>query len=218
MVSRVPLRLAPAVLIVAAALMTGCAPEAAPAPSPDDAGSAPASATPAPASTAALPPEAGGPAPTDSTGVVSTTVIPSDCSGILGSASRAALADVPLNDPSFGPAGALATGILRCVWADPEADTSRIETTIGFAQENAVIDFMNELGSDGFTCYRPDDGVRCEKTWRNERFPVTDGRTLYFRDGVLVDTQFSHLAPEGYTSGIVASLWPSVAPAAAPVG
>ncbi len=217
MSSRVPIRLAPAALLIALAVLTGCAPEAAPAPAPGEDDTA-ASTAPAPAPTTPLSPEAGGPAPTDSTGVVSTTVIPSDCSGILGSVARDELADVPLNDPAFGPAGALSSGVLRCVWADPEADTSRIETTIGFAQENAVIEFMNGLGAEGFTCYRPDDGVRCEKTWRNDRFPVTDGRTLYFRDGVLIDTQFSHLAPEGYTSGIVASLWPAAQPAAAPAG
>lgn len=210
-----PLRLVPAVL-VAVALLAGCAPEAAPAPSQGDSDTAPSSAAPTPVITAPVSPEAGGAAPSDASGVVSTTVIPSDCSGILGAAARADLEGVPLNDPSFGPAGALTSGVLRCIWADPEADTSRIETTIGFAQENAVIDFMNELGTIGFTCYRPDAGVRCEKTWRNERFPVTDGRTLYFRDGVLVDTRFSHLAPEGYTSGIVASLWPAGAATPAP--
>lgn len=207
-------RLLPAAALVTLALLTGCAPEAPPAaPSGSAAASGIPSATPAPSATGSD--EAGGAAPAASGPVVSTTVIPRDCSGLLGTAARTALADVPLNDASFGASGALPDGSLRCVWADPAADTSRIVTTIGFAPENPTIDFLNELGGMGFTCYRPDAGVRCEKTWQNERYPVTDGRTLYFRDGVLVDTQFSHLAPEGYTNGIVASLWPAP-PAPAP--
>jgi hypothetical protein len=36
---------------------------------------------------------------------------------------------------------------------------------------------------------------------------VTDGRTLFWRDGILIDTQFSNLAPAGYTSAIVTSIF-----------
>ncbi|SDQ45424.1 hypothetical protein [Microbacterium sp. cf332] len=202
-------RLAPAALIVAALLLSGCAPEPGAdgsAPTPDTSASTTV-AGPQPTATASA--EAGGPAPVASGSVVSTTVLPRDCAGILGAPARAALADVPLNDPAFGEGGVLADGSLRCVWADPAADTAKIVTTISYAEQNPVIDFLNELTAIGFTCYEPAGGVRCEKTWQNERYPVTDGRTLFFRDGVLVDTQFSHLAPEGYTSGIIASLWPA---------
>ena len=202
-------RLAPAALLAAVVLLSGCAPEPGDAPStPSTASTAPSGpGTPAPLETRS--PQAGGAPPAADGSVVATTTLPRDCSGILGSTARTALAGVPLNDPAFGAAGALADGSLRCVWADPGADTAKIETTIAHASENPVIEFLNGLADEGFTCYEPDAGVRCEKTWPNERYPVTDGRTLYFRDGVLIDTQFSHLAPEGYTSGIIASLWPA---------
>ncbi len=200
-------RLAPAALAVTVALLAGCAPEPAPSPSVTTPSVSPTSpGSPAPIETRS--PQAGGPPPAASGAVMTTTVLPRDCAGILGPTARSALADVPLNDPAFGESGVLDGGTLRCVWADPGADTAKIETTIAHVARNPVIDFLNELGAIGFTCYEPDAGVRCEKTWQNERYPVTDGRTLYFRDGVLIDTQFSHLAPAGFTSGVIASLWP----------
>lgn len=217
MTSRALTRSAPAALLLATVLVStvllaGCAPEPGSAPATGSpASSAPApTATPTPLETRSV--QAGGPPPTASGSAGSTTVIPRDCAGILGTAARTALASVPLNDPAFGETGTLPDGSLRCVWADPGADTAKIVMTIAHAAENPVIDFMNELTGIGFTCYEPDAGVRCEKTWENERYPVTDGRTLYFRDGVLIDTQFSHLAPEGFTSGVIASVWPAQAP------
>ncbi|MEH3088983.1 MAG: hypothetical protein PGN24_05025 [Microbacterium arborescens] len=202
-------RLAPTALLATVVLLSGCAPEPDVAPTtPSTATSTPSGpGTPSPLETRS--PQAGGAAPGADGSVVSTTTLPRDCSGLLGASARTALAGVPLNDPAFGAAGALPDGSLRCVWADPGADTAKIVTTIAHTPENAAIDFLNGLTDEGFTCYRPDAGVRCEKTWTNERYPVTDGRTLYFRDGVLIDTEFSHLAPEGYTSGIIASLWPA---------
>ena len=55
--------------------------------------------------------------------------------------------------------------------------------------------------------HTPDDGVRCEKTFPNPTYPVTDGRTLFWRDGILIDTRYSNLAPTGYTASIVANLF-----------
>ena len=49
-----------------------------------------------------------------------------------------------------------------------------------------ALDLLNQLTDDeGFTCFTPDEGTRCEKTWQNEQYPVTDGRTLFWRDGGL---------------------------------
>ncbi|WP_307224691.1 hypothetical protein [Microbacterium arborescens] len=215
MTSRALPRLAPAALLVTVALLAGCAPEPGTGAAATPDATAPSDA-PAPTPAMTVSAEAGGPPPAASGSVVSTTVLPRDCAGILGAPARAALAAVPLNDPSFGESGTRPDGSLRCVWADPAADTAKIETTIAYAERNPVIDFFNELTGIGFTCYEPAGGVRCEKTWQNARYPVTDGRTLFFRDGVLIDTQFSHLAPEGYTTGIIASLWPAGAATPAP--
>lgn len=136
--------------------------------------------------------------------------IPTDCRAILSPTVLAELDDVPLNDPAFDPTGSLDDGSLRCVWADPAADTTNLVTEIkGVAREDAM-QMLNALANDeGFTCYSPDGGTRCEKTWNNEQYPVTDGRTLFWRDGVLIDTRYSNLAPSGYTNAIVGYIFPA---------
>jgi hypothetical protein len=133
---------------------------------------------------------------------------PDDCRAILTAPVLAELDDVPLNDPAFGPSGLQNDGSLICVWRDPAADTSGLITTITYVSRGPALDLLNGLADEeDFTCYTPDGGTRCEKTWENETYPVTDGRTLFWRDGILIDTQFSNLAPAGYTSAIVTSVF-----------
>jgi hypothetical protein len=79
---------------------------------------------------------------------------------------------------------------------------------IGYSPEREARDALYALGEDGFTCYEPQGGIRCEKTWTDPNLPVEDGRTLFWRDGVIVDTQYSNLAPTGYTDAVIAALWP----------
>ena len=45
---------------------------------------------------------------------------------------------------------------------------------------------------------------------------MTEGRTLFYRDGVIVDTQYTNLAPKGYTAAIIDYLWPAVPRTATP--
>jgi len=194
-----------ALVIVGITTITACAPE--PGTAASGTPSTATSSIPVPETTST--PSAQPAAPVATGPVVSTTVLPKDCRGILTPAVLAQLEGVPLNDPAFGAAGVLPDGSLRCVWGDPGADTTKLTTTIAYGPENETIEFLNSLTADGYTCYRPDDGVRCEKTWQNATYPVTDGRTLYFRDNVLVDTQYSQLAPAGYTAAVVASVWPA---------
>lgn len=186
--------------LAAALVLTGCVPEAEPTPEVTVADS-----MPTPTRTTA-PPEAGDPVPSGP--VMSMTVLPTDCEQMLDDAVRAQLADVPLNDPSFGPSGVLPDRSLRCVWSMPGSQTTRLITTVNYAPEQPVLDYLNVLMADGFVCYEPAGGLRCEATWENETAPVTDGRTLFYRDGVLIDTQYSNLAPAGYTNAIIRSLWP----------
>ncbi len=49
---------------------------------------------------------------------------------------------------------------------------------------------LNGLASaEGYTCYTPDGGTRCEKTWFSEPDLIpAEGRTLFWRDDVLIDT------------------------------
>lgn len=187
---------AAASLVLAVAVLSACAAEATGGAGPTPTSQAETTeATPIPTVTAS-------PTPTVQAD------IPDDCREILNASVLAELADVPLNDPAFGPSGLQNDGSLICVWRDPAADTTGLVTTITYVSRGPALDLLNGLADDeDFTCYTPDGGTRCEKTWENETYPVTDGRTLFWRDGILIDTQFSNLAPAGYTSAIVTSIF-----------
>lgn len=182
-----------AILVLGAAVLTGCLPEEAlvPRAASPTASDSP-SAEPTPSATSTTP----------------VMTLPKDCREILSADVLAELEGVPLNDPAFGESGLLADGSLRCNWGDPAADTTGLTTTITPMRRGEALDMLNALVADeGFDCYTPDEGTRCEKTWPNEQYPVTDGRTLFWRDGLLIDTRYSNLAPSGYTSAIIAAIW-----------
>lgn len=159
------------------------------------------------ASDAPVPTASETPSPT-ATPTAEPVVIPEDCRAILSDDVLAQLKDVPLNDPSVGSGGIQPDGSLLCLWRDPRADTTSLVTKISYLNRGPALDMLNELADDeGYTCFTQDDGTRCEKTWENDMYPVTDGRTLFWRDDVLIDTTFSNLAPTGYTSSIVERLF-----------
>lgn len=134
--------------------------------------------------------------------------MPIDCRDILSEGVLDQLDGVPLNDPVFGPSGVQPDESLICIWGDPAADTTVLMTTITRMQRGPALDKLNALADEeGFLCYAPGDGTRCEKTWQNPTYPVTDGRTLFWQDGILIDTQYSNLAPSGYTDSIVAHIF-----------
>jgi len=172
-------------------------------PAESGAGSSPdPSATSGPEGSAAPSPTAS-PSPT-----VTPIALPTDCRAILSEDVLAQLDGIPLNDAAFGPSGVADDGTLTCIWADPRADTTRLVTTISLMNRGPALDMLNALvTTEGFSCFAPDGGTRCEKTWQNEQYPVTDGRTLFWRDDILIDTRYSNLAPDGYTSSIVAHLF-----------
>ncbi len=127
---------------------------------------------------------------------------------ILSDDVLAQLDGVPLNDPGVGPSGVQSDGSLLCVWRDPRTDTTAMATKILHMDRGPALDLLNALANEqGFTCFTPAKGTRCEKTWENGTYPVTDGRTLFWREGVLIDTSYSNLAPSGYTSSIVDHLF-----------
>jgi len=188
------LRPAVATAFVGAALLalTTCAPEA------DDA---------APAPSAPAVSESPTPIPTI-TQTAPAVRIPADCRAMLSTDVLSQLGTTPLNDPALGPSGVQSDGSLICIWRDPAADTSGLVTHISRMDRGPALDMLNGLvDTQGFSCYTPDAGTRCEKTWINPTYPVNDGRTLYWRDGVLIDTQYSNLAPTGYTGSIIASVF-----------
>lgn len=186
-------------------LLAGCAPEttASPSGTPGATPLASDSATPMDTPT---PTASGTPSPTETPAV--QAVLPTDCRAILNDAVLAQLKGVPLNDPGFGASGVQSDSTLICIWGDPGADTTHLGTTISRMNRGTALDTMNALAeSEGFSCYTPDGGTRCEKTWQNMQYPVTDGRTLFWRDDVMVDTEYSNLAPSGYTDAIIASVF-----------
>jgi hypothetical protein len=182
--------------LLALATLAACAPEpgATPTTSPE------ASMSPTPIATIT---------PGASPSATPTAAIPSDCEEMLTDDVLAALAATPLNDPDTGiDGGEQADGSLVCLWRDPAADTTYLMTTISAMSRGPALDLLNQLADEeDFECYTPDGGTRCEKTWENETYPVIDGRTLFWRDGILIDTQYSNLAPPGYTAAIVAGMW-----------
>ncbi|WZH37588.1 MAG: hypothetical protein PIR02_02730 [Microbacterium enclense] len=185
-----------AVLAAAAILvLSACA--------PDDGGSS------APTSPAASGPSTTSPTPIPTLSPTAVAAkIPTDCRSMLSDDVLSQLASVPLNDPAVGTSGPQPDGSLICIWRDPGADTTGLETRITRVDRGPALDMLNELvATQGFSCYTPDDGTRCEKTWINDTYPVNDGRTLFWRDDVLIDTQYSNLAPTGYTASIISSIF-----------
>lgn len=183
-----------AAALVFLAVLTACTPR-----TDEGSGEGPSST---PTSTATADPDATS-APSPSPGP-SAVALPTDCRAILSEDVLAQLDGVPLNDAAFGPSGVAEDGTLTCIWADPGADTTGLTTTISTMNRGPALDMLNALADDeGFSCFTPDGGTRCEKTWPNEQYPVTDGRTLFWRQDVLIDTRYSNLAPSGYTSSIV---------------
>lgn len=190
------------------ALLAGCAPDTTAAPSATPGttpvGSGSASATPETSGTPSVTPSA-----TPSATPAVQADVPTDCTKILTPDVLAQLEGVPLNDPATGVDGGVQSdGSLVCLWRDPRADTTYLETTISRMSRGPALEQMNALADDeGFDCYTPDGGTRCEKTWKNLAYPVTDGRTLFWRDDVMIDTQYSNLAPSGYTNAIISAIY-----------
>ncbi len=186
-------------------LLAGCAGTPAPAASTgrtDATGSS--TSTPSPSATIAAFPM--GPA-------TSTTALPADlpqgCRDLLDDAVLAQLKGVSLNAEGMG-GGIRPDGSRVCVWGEPDAVATRLVTVIGYSPDREARDALYALGVDGFTCYEPRGGIRCEKTWDHPTIPgVKEGRTLFYRDGVIIDTQYSNLAPTGYTDAIIRALWPA---------
>ncbi|WP_308492903.1 hypothetical protein [Microbacterium terrisoli] len=142
------------------------------------------------------------------TPTVQPVALPTDCRAMLSPDVLLQLADVPLNDPAFGSGvGVQPDGSLTCVWADPRSDTTSLWTQVVRTDATAAQTILDGLRTNGYGCYASQDGTRCERTWQNKTYPVTDGRTWFWRDDIIIDTHYSNLAPDGYTASIVTHLF-----------
>ncbi len=178
-----------------AAILTGCGPGDAPRDT-----SSSASGTVAPTDAAKTPT----PTPT-----VTPIALPTDCRAILSDDVLAQLGDHPLNHEAYDDVGVLADGSLRCRWRDPSVDITGLQTLISRVNRGEALEMLNGLmATEGFICYESEGGSRCERERPSAQYPVIEGRTLFLRDDVLIDTEYWNLAPTGYTSSIIAHLWP----------
>lgn len=134
--------------------------------------------------------------------------LPTDCRAMLSPAVLLQLSGVPLNDPAFGEGtGVQSDGSLICIWADPAADTTSLWTQVSRTDTATAATTLGGLRTNGYGCYASQGGTRCEKTWQDKRYPVADGRTWFWRDDIVIDTNYSNLAPDGYTASIVTHLF-----------
>ncbi|WP_125130985.1 hypothetical protein [Microbacterium sp. 10M-3C3] len=186
---------------VAAALVAGLLLLAACAPEPGEVPPSPENP-----SSPSAPAASGSPTPSPTATAVA---LPTDCRAILSQAVLAQLGPTPLNDPGLGIAtGVQPDGSLVCAWRDPAADTTGLITEITRMSRGPALGMLNGLASsDGFSCFTPNGGTRCEKVWDDATYPVKNGRTLFWRDDILIDTRWSNLAPIGYTDSIVSHLF-----------
>ncbi|MDQ1129380.1 hypothetical protein [Microbacterium sp. SORGH_AS_0888] len=191
-------RVAPIILPLLASLgiaLSACAPDPTP---PVPATTAPSASAGAASSPAATPT----PSPTP-------VALPTDCRSVLSPEVIAQFGSLPLNDPAYGTdVGVQPDGSLKCVWGYPGTDTGRLATTISRMDRGPALDLMNTLRNDQqYTCYTPSGGTRCEKSWIDDTYPVEAGRTLFWRQDVMIDTSYINLAPTGYTDSVIAHVF-----------
>ncbi|MFV0374257.1 hypothetical protein [Microbacterium sp.] len=140
---------------------------------------------------------------------VSTTPLPTECEALMPPAMLTEFDGIPLNADGMG-GGIRADSSRVCVWGSPGAPRTRLVVVIGYAPQRAADDELYRLRTEeGYNCYNVSDGIRCERSWQQDDLPLPAGRTLFYRDGVIIDTQYSGIGPVGFTSSIVATVWPA---------
>jgi hypothetical protein len=192
------------VLLVAAGLATGCAPD---------------TTTPGGASTSVTaPPVTGHPSATP-TQTSAAATIPGSCDKLYSPAMYAALQqnDGPLNDSSMQLSSTqiseavqvLDSGLptLRCTWGGPSGT--------GFSTNASVVDsgkaatVQDALDEAGFSCQPLSSGILCtvsSTTVDLNDNVVTHGETQYLDGAVWITTAWVGALPDGYTQDIVAAL------------
>lgn len=167
--------------------------------------------TPTPTATETEPvSETSTPAPEASSELPNTdpTPLPTDCRAILTPEVLAQLDGVPLNHESYGPAaGPQPDGSITCIWGDPADESRTLVTRIAKYTPHEASVILGDARDAGLECTELDIAVRCsgEQTVDGTTDPV--GRTLFVRGGIVIDTQFINLAPEGYTNAIIQAIW-----------
>ncbi len=189
---------------VCCALLSGCK-------TPDAVSASP---SPSEASTSA--------APTDV--AADGVALPTDCKDTMSDAMYAStFADVPLNDPAFGPSGAVepdpaAPGsdielvirgqmTLVCTWRDPAADVTGLSLELGHVDVADGEAYLQSLEDQGYTCEDRYDGQWCQHISNDTDFGVEEGSTAFLRDDVVITVEQANFPTNGFLADVVETVW-----------
>jgi hypothetical protein len=190
---------------VACALLTGCKTPGAGSPS-----SSPSSVSSESA------------APSDE--AVAGVELPADCVDTMSEETYAStFADVPLNDPAFGPSGVVepdpaAPGsdielviagqlTLICIWQDPAADVTGLRLAMGHVALEDGEAYLEELEDQGYECKNRYDGQWCQHVSNDTDFGVEEGHTAYLRDDVFIEVHQANFPTNGFLADVVETVW-----------
>jgi hypothetical protein len=169
-----------------------------------------------------------GPTPTASAAASTRTVnIPADCRKLVDPQTYAAtFGNTPLNDPAvIAPeaAGAVqpkassaAASVqqvlddatqLRCVWRDPGADITYLQTTIATVDASIAKQYLDSLPASGYTCIDANGGRQCQRVQPDPQYPVDNAHTAYLRDNVYIDVGQANFPTHNLMGSIVATIW-----------
>ena len=124
--------------------------------------------------------------------------IPSDCREILSDDVLAELGGTPLERSGLRAVRAnWPDGSLVCIWADPAADTTGLTDDDHQCRARSALEQLNALATTRASrATRPTAARAARRRGRTSSIPVIDGRTVFWRDDILVDTTYSDLCAE----------------------
>ena len=190
---------------VCCALLSGCKAPGIESPSPSASGGSSESAAPSDEATA-------------------TVALPTDCVDTMSDDVYAStFAAVPLNDPAFGPSGAVepdpaAPGsdielvvagqfTLVCIWQDPAADITGLRLSLGQVAVDDGEAYLEELEDQGYECKNRYDGQWCQYISNDTQFGVEKGHTAFLRDGVFIEVRQANFPTNGFLADVVETIW-----------
>ncbi len=150
--------------------------------------------------------------------------LPSDCEDTMSEEMYAStFADVPLNDPAFGPSGVVepepaAPGsdiqlviagqmTLICIWQDPAADVTGLRLALGHVAIEDGEAYLEELDDQGYDCEERYDGDWCQRISNDTDFGVEEGHTAFLRDDVFIEVRQANFPTNGFLADVVETIW-----------
>ena len=150
--------------------------------------------------------------------------LPTDCQDTMSAAVYSStFADVPLNDPAFGPSGVVepdpaAPGsdieqviagqmTLICIWRDPAADVTGLRLAMGHVDLADGETYLESLDHQGYDCEDRYGGKWCQHISNDTDFGVEEGATSFFRDDVVITVDQSNFPTNGFLADVVETVW-----------